>query len=1102
MDKSTFLLARISANKCIFAIISVIQFLCGSSNLMKAQGNYNYVKTETLLDSHGTNMTTSIQYYDDWGRPTLSASNGIGGSNKYVYSLQRYDRLDRVAKSWIPVVGTTSLSYKTENEISSSAASTYSDGRAFVTYSYDELDRVLSEGIPGGAWANKANTNYYSTNHSQEVKKYSVNINSGELEESGYYSKSTLKAVTSADADGISMTVYEDLSGRKILERRDSDNDTYFVYDYKGQLRYVLSPMYQEEADIDKFAYVYRYDGLGNVNYKKIPGCQPITYKYDKGGRLIFEQDGVLRQEYRTRFYVYDNHNRIVIQGTCSAPSGDVISLPKATRNHTYGGFKNTGYDVTHSYNFSNAQLEIVNYYDDYSFISTHSSEFPACLTSGHSSADKAYGQLVATKKLTSNGEFLYSVFDYDSHGNVIEARELGLSGRLTTTTTSYSFTDLPLTSTTTVGESNPIVTATEVFTYNNANNKVASVQTTVKSGALQRTSQQQFSYDNLGRLSTITRPSAIGNVSYIYNIQGWLTNINANNYGEQIHYYDGYSQPCYNGNISSIVIRHPSEHPETGPFFRGYRYTYDRLNRLINAEYGEGSYLQKNHNRFDEHVTYDANSNITSLVRKGLKQDETYGDIDVLACSYDGNQLSSITESADPVLYSGTVDYKQSGTYAYNENGSVTEDSERGITHIEYDTWGNPRFIQFSNGSETSYVYSASGQKLRTTHKTATNNVILTPGGTSPLASRLIMMIDSVDYIAGGKLTFQNGLFDKFLFDGGYIQKKKVGLLSLQRDTISTYYYNKDHLGNICEVIDEAGNVKQITTYYPFGLPCWNDNVTTGNALQPYKYNGKEFERTHGLNWYDYGARQYDATLCRWNTVDPLCEKYYNVTPYVYCLNNPIRLIDPDGREVAQPDGGKGFKQVGICAMIGGTLMIVGGAAYSVVTEGGGFVAGGGQLMSAGYATIKAGLATYSAGVAIDACKNISEANLKLSSSTTSSCSQSKSLPTTNSKNRKVEPNQGNASQHGGPNHDSEIKKMINKLKKIKGNHNFRKNQRQVDADGNNVGKNRPDIQYDDANGVHHNIEIDNNPTQSLRHQRTINTNDPNSVNEFIILK
>ena len=52
-----------------------------------------------------------------------------------------------------------------------------------------------------------------------------------------------------------------------------------------------------------------------------------------------------------------------------------------------------------------------------------------------------------------------------------------------------------------------------------------------------------------------------------------------------------------------------------------------------------------------------------------------------------------------------------------------------------------------------------------------------------------------------------------------------------------------------------------------------------------------------HGLNTYDYGARQHDPILARWDRIDPLCEKYYNVSPYNYCLNNPIKLVDPDGK-------------------------------------------------------------------------------------------------------------------------------------------------------------------------------------------------------------
>ena len=70
-----------------------------------------------------------------------------------------------------------------------------------------------------------------------------------------------------------------------------------------------------------------------------------------------------------------------------------------------------------------------------------------------------------------------------------------------------------------------------------------------------------------------------------------------------------------------------------------------------------------------------------------------------------------------------------------------------------------------------------------------------------------------------------------------------------------------------------------------------------TSNTNQAYKYNGKELDRMHGLDWYDYGARNYDAALPVWTTVDPLAEKYYNNSPYAYCANNPISNIDPDGR-------------------------------------------------------------------------------------------------------------------------------------------------------------------------------------------------------------
>ena len=106
----------------------------------------------------------------------------------------------------------------------------------------------------------------------------------------------------------------------------------------------------------------------------------------------------------------------------------------------------------------------------------------------------------------------------------------------------------------------------------------------------------------------------------------------------------------------------------------------------------------------------------------------------------------------------------------------------------------------------------------------------------------------------------------------------------------------NRLYNSNNCAVIGEDGNVAQVTNFYPFGGVFSTTAYNRGDDLQPYKYNGKELDCTHGLDWYDYGARNYDVALCRWHNIDPLCEKYYHISPYVYCANNPIKFIDPTG--------------------------------------------------------------------------------------------------------------------------------------------------------------------------------------------------------------
>ncbi len=123
-----------------------------------------------------------------------------------------------------------------------------------------------------------------------------------------------------------------------------------------------------------------------------------------------------------------------------------------------------------------------------------------------------------------------------------------------------------------------------------------------------------------------------------------------------------------------------------------------------------------------------------------------------------------------------------------------------------------------------------------------------------------------------------------RILIDGGYIEGGVY------------YFYLTDHLGNNRVVANSSGAMIQKTHYYPFGMAFAE---STDQGKQPYKYNGKEFDQMHGLNLYDYSARYMEPALGRFTTIDPLAEKYYSVSPYVYCMNNPLIYTDPSGDSV-----------------------------------------------------------------------------------------------------------------------------------------------------------------------------------------------------------
>ena len=226
-------------------------------------------------------------------------------------------------------------------------------------------------------------------------------------------------------------------------------------------------------------------------------------------------------------------------------------------------------------------------------------------------------------------------------------------------------------------------------------------------------------------------------------------------------------------------------------------------------------------------------------------------------------NQLTNVSDAAVTVTLSESNDFKKGSAanpgYAYDKNGNLTKDLNKKITAISYNSLYLPELLTI-DGVTHKYTYAADGRKLK-----------VVQGSTNR------------DYV--GNIIYENGSLKRILVEGGYIEGGTY------------YFYFNDHLGNVRAVIDGGNHNIQFNHYYPYGLPMAETSDGKQNE-QPYKYNGKEFERKNGLNWMDYGARMYDAALGRFTTMDPLAEKYYGVSPYAYCGNNPINRIDPDGKD------------------------------------------------------------------------------------------------------------------------------------------------------------------------------------------------------------
>ena len=144
--------------------------------------------------------------------------------------------------------------------------------------------------------------------------------------------------------------------------------------------------------------------------------------------------------------------------------------------------------------------------------------------------------------------------------------------------------------------------------------------------------------------------------------------------------------------------------------------------------------------------------------------------------------------------------------------------------------------------------------------------------------------------YFGTARFTLDNNVptFESIPFSGGRIVKTSNGY--------EPQYYLTDHLGSTRAIVNHDGQTVEATfDYTSFGVQIVNSQMPTNST--EYRFSGKELQNISDYEIYDFGARQYFPKYAIWGSVDPLSEKYYPITPYAYCANNPVNLIDPDGR-------------------------------------------------------------------------------------------------------------------------------------------------------------------------------------------------------------
>ncbi len=862
-------------------------------NFESYNNNYNYkfgVPSEVVdINGNSTSFT-----YDDAGRLTsFKAPSCFGGSYGASFS---YDL------SSVPISATTQ---RDDPE--------YTNGKIKSVIFADGFGKTLE--TIAQASVNGANKTV--------VNGFSIKDEFGRVTKSFYPIASDNYTFTAVSGKN---TLYEyDILDRKTKKIMPGDRTFKYNYSHDGyNLKTVLTdannntsssiseyngPVVSQSSNIG-FTTTFEYDDINQLTKSKQPLGNETTYTYDKGGRILSRTS----PDAGTINYTYDALGNITQK------------QDRWTVNYTYeyGRMKNVEYA-------DHPQLNVEYTYDD---PNSNGKGRLSMIKDGTGSQKFYYGNIGEITKIersiaipykTEAAEFVtqwkYDLwnrvqemiypdgeevdFAYDHGGNLN-----GMSG--TKNGNSYTYISSILYdefgAKTKMSYGNGVVTN---YTYKPDERWLNTLNSTFGNGTAFNIN---YSYDKMGNVSSLSKST--GNQSFTYD--------------------KDYRLLTSSGDWTGTVL-FPNQ---------------NCLTNGINADYSSKYSYDKNGNILTKWNNINRNDPVYSTMSKDITLNYTYS----------GNKISSIDETYISDIVLNDMNRKSNHTYNYDANGNITQieqemkDTNNGGNTKEVQTkrgivWqeGNMMRALSDDNVVTHFVYDANGERVlklsESYHRIYVNSELSAdPVGeigftmyVNPYmtvrhdgqytkhyfagSQRILSKIGNPDGygtdptllglgLPNGKKSTLQSLLQKNYTDLGidlnFVSSGTSDLgLSAGNNDVEThrYYFTSDHIGSSNVITDASGTPVQQIEYMPFGESYVDWRELSWNT--PYRFTGKEQDPETGL--YYYGARYYDAKIGRFMSVDPLAEKYPGWSPYTYTLDNPVRLVDPTGREPEWHEDGDG---------------------------------------------------------------------------------------------------------------------------------------------------------------------------------------------------